>query len=55
MSQGKSRADVLVAFSVSEENRANLPNPTQGHDGTIHFDGVDLVAISTQQWAEIWA
>ncbi|MBB6182065.1 DUF4214 domain-containing protein [Pseudorhizobium flavum] len=55
MSQGQSRADVLVAFSVSEENRANLPNPTQGYDGAIHLDGVDLVAISTQQWAEIWA
>lgn len=55
MSHGKTRADVLVAFSISEENRANLPTSTQGYDGTIHLDGVDLVAISTQQWAEIWA
>ena len=52
MAHGQSRADVLVAFSVSDENRANLP-VSLGSD--LHpTDGVELVAVTTGQWHQAW-
>lgn len=54
MADGQSRADVLVAFSVSEENRANMPSATLGSDGAAEFHGVELIAVTTQQWTESW-
>lgn len=54
MAHGQSRADVLVAFSISDENRANMPDHTL--TDSAHTGGIDLVAVSTQQWASAaWA
>ena len=54
MAHGESRSDVLVAFSISDENRANMPDHTLTDNA--HTGGVDLVAVSTQQWVSAaWA
>ena len=56
IAQGMSRADVLVAFSVSDENRANMEGQLPTSPGIIDLDAVQLVAVTTQQWEAVgWA
>ncbi len=56
IAQGMSRADVLVAFSVSDENRANMEGQLPTSPGVIDLDAVQLVAVTTQQWEAVgWA
>ena len=49
LSHGQNRADVLVSFAVSAENRANVPDANNG------MNDVQLVAVLTQHWTEAWA
>jgi len=55
LAAGQSRADVLVAISVSDENRANLANEQSPAHGALQVGGIDLVAVTQQQWADVWA
>lgn len=43
---GANRADLLMAFAYSEENRAIAFN---------HGDGPELLAVTHAQWAQLWA
>lgn len=46
IASGASRADLLMAFAYSEENRANAF--AQG-------DGPELLAVTHAQWAQLWS
>jgi serralysin len=54
-SGANTRADVLVGFSLSEENRAALGNniPKMQVDGS--GNPVELVAVTQTQWHDLWA
>lgn len=54
-SGANTRADVLVGFSLSEENRAAVGNniPKMQVDGS--GNPVELVAVTQTQWHDLWA
>lgn len=51
MENGNSHSKVLQSFAFSDENRVSLN--TNGL--AIEADGLELVAISQTEWAQIWA
>lgn len=53
-SGGMSRADVLVGFSLSAENRAAVDSLGKAQAGTAP-GGVDLVAVTQAHWYDLWA
>jgi serralysin len=51
MEQGAERAQILLAFAQSDENRANVEAGTVPENIP---DDLDLVAITQAQWAQLW-
>lgn len=52
MSEGTERAQILLAFAQSEENRANVEaGAVPAHIAT---PDLELVAVTQAQWAQVW-
>lgn len=57
MADGLGRADLLVSFALSDENRmGGLAETVEGDplDPIVADGGLDLVAVTAPQWAAIW-
>lgn len=53
-SGSQSRADVLVGFSLSAENRTAVESYSKGQ-AEVSTSSVDLVAVTQTQWHDMWA